>query len=86
MQKLNVKINLSKIDKDALFKGEKGIYLDAVIFLNDEDDQYGNRGSIIQSFPKDKRPEKPIYIGNVKILQYQSEELTEEDKNDLPWD
>ena len=40
------KINLSKIDKTKLFKGEKGIWMDLTIWLNDKPDNYGNVMSI----------------------------------------
>jgi len=47
MAKVSValKIDVSKIDKERLYKGQKGTYLDAVIFLDlGEADQYGNHG------------------------------------------
>ena len=57
------KINLSKIDKTKLFKGEKGIYLDLTIWLNDKPDNYGNDMSIEQSV---KQGEDKIFIGSGK--------------------
>ena len=57
------KINLSKIDKTKLFKGEKGIYLDLTIWLNDKTDNYGNDMSIEQAT---KQGEDKIYIGSGK--------------------
>ncbi len=33
---VNVKIDVSKIDKNLLFKGAKGVYLDATVFIDPE--------------------------------------------------
>jgi hypothetical protein len=60
---IKAKINLSKVDKTLLFKGEKGTYLDLVIWIKDEPDQYGYDVSIQQETKKD---EPKIYIGNGK--------------------
>jgi hypothetical protein len=65
MNKLLIgKINLSKIDKERLFKGEKGIYCDIAIWFSEEPDKYGNNLSILQSTKKD---EPKIYIGEAKF-------------------
>ena len=68
---LSVKIDVSKIDKSRLFKGEKGTYLDLTTFIDlDELDQYGNNGFISQSVSKEEREAKvqtPI-LGNIKVF------------------
>lgn len=51
MIKLN--INVAKIDKSKLFKGEKGTYLNAV--LKDHPDDYGNDGFIAMDTTKEER-------------------------------
>lgn len=58
-------------EQAGLYVGAKGVYVDAVIFLNDEADQYGNNGSIAKSKPRDSQ-DKTIYLGNVKYLGQQS--------------
>ena len=65
---ISVKIDVTKIDKSRLFKGEKGTYLDCDIWLNDDPDQYGNDCSVNMSQTKEEREakEKKIYIGNGK--------------------
>jgi len=79
MNKLLIgKINLSKIDKARLFKGEKGIYCDIAIWFNEEPDQFGNNLSIQQSTKKD---ENNIYIGEAKF--YVPKEKKEEVSNDF---
>ncbi len=47
MQKLiSLNIDVSKIDAKRLYKGKKGQYLSATLFLKEEVDQYGNNGFI----------------------------------------
>ncbi len=67
MQKL--KIDVTKIDKSALFKGAKGTYMDLVLIENrDGPDQYGQDGFIAQEISKERRDrgEKGPIIGNWK--------------------
>ena len=67
---ISVQIDVNKIDKKRLYKGKKGTYLNGVIFLNDESDQYGNHGFICESVSKEEREQgvKGEILGNVKIL------------------
>ncbi|GAG11613.1 unnamed protein product [marine sediment metagenome] len=66
------KIDVTKIDKERLFKGEKGTYLDLNIWINDEPDKYGNDISIQQSTKKD---EDKIYLGNGKFYVKKTNEI-----------
>ncbi len=77
---LAIKIDVTKIDKERLFQGAKGQYLDAIVFVNDEEGQYGDNGMITQSVSKDEREAgvKGNILGNVKILG------TFEDKGQAP--
>ena len=64
-----IKINVSKIDKTALFEGKNGKYLDLVLFENkDGPDQYGNHGFVTQDIGKARREagERGPIIGNWK--------------------
>ena len=66
-----IKIDVTKIDKERLFKAESGrVYLDAITFLEDEADQYGNNGMITQQVSKEERESgvKGNILGNVKIV------------------
>lgn len=65
-----IKIDVTKIDKERLFQGKKGQYLDATVFLSDEEGQYGDNGMITQSVSKEEREAgvKGNILGNVKIL------------------
>lgn len=64
------KIDVKKINKDWLFAGNKGTYLDAVIYENDSVDQFGNSHVIKQNPPREMRDQgaKPIIIGNCKWM------------------
>jgi hypothetical protein len=87
MKVISLKIDVSKIDKSKLFKGEKGTYLDAVVFLNDEKDQYGNNGMITQSVSKEEREKggKGVILGNAKIVSQLSNQQVKESISDLPF-
>lgn len=82
---LSVKLNLSKIDKSKLFKGEKGVYLDAAIIMRDEVDQYGNCGMIIQSVSKEEREKgiKGVILGNVSYIQKQENKPSKAEINEV---
>jgi hypothetical protein len=88
-QMIQLKIDVSKIDKSKLYNGKKGTYLDATLFLNDQVDQYGNHGFIVQSVSKEERESgvKGTVLGNVKIFQKaeQSENQNIGSDNDLPF-
>jgi hypothetical protein len=68
---VQVKIDVSKIDKTLLFKGAKGVYLDATVFIDiDTPDQYGNHGMVTQDISKEAKDagEKGPILGNVKVF------------------
>lgn len=68
---VSVRIDVTKIDKSRLFKGEKGTYLDLTTFIDTEEkDKYDNHGFISQSTTKDERTagvQTPI-LGNVRVF------------------
>jgi len=68
---LSVKINVSKIDKERLFNGEKGTYLDLTTFIDlDNPGEYGDHGFISQSISKEERANgvQGNILGNVKVF------------------
>jgi hypothetical protein len=70
MQRL--KIDVTKIDKTAMFKGAKGTYLDLTLIENkDGRDQYDNDGFIAQDIGKERREagEKGPIVGNWKHVE-----------------
>ncbi len=68
---ISIKIDVTKIDKERLFQGQKGTYLDLSTFIDlDNEDQYGNHGFISQSVTKEEREQNiqtPI-LGNCKVF------------------
>lgn len=68
---VSVRIDVTKIEKDRLYKGQKGTYLDLTTFIDlDQEDQYGNHGFISQTVSKDERQQNvqtPI-LGNCKVF------------------
>lgn len=68
-QLISASIDVTKISKDKLVKGEKGTYLNITIAINDEVDQYGNQAGIYESQSKEERESKAKknYLGNGKI-------------------
>ena len=86
-----LKVNLSSVNKEHLFKGEKGIYLDLVLHINDTPDQYGNHGMITQGITKELRAAgvRGAILGNAKIIgETQTKEQrppTNDDLDGLPF-
>ena len=68
---IRLKIDVKKIDKDRLFSGSKGTYLDATVFLDDEAGQYGDNGMITQDVSKEEREAgtKGNILGNATIVK-----------------
>jgi hypothetical protein len=72
---IKLKIDVTKIDKALLFKGKKGVYLDATVFVElHQADEYGNNGMITQEETKENREagkNGPI-LGNCKLFWTES--------------
>ena len=65
---LRIKVDVTKIDKQALFKGTKGTYLDISVLMGAEDDEYGNHGMVVQDIGQERREagERGAILGNCK--------------------
>jgi len=70
MSHIILKLDVQKIVKEWLFRGQKGTYLDLVIYQNDTEDPYGNSHVVKQSPSKELRDQgtKPVIIGNGKWM------------------
>lgn len=86
---INAKINVNKIPKDKLFKGDKGTYLDIKVAERREPDQFGNTHTIYIQKSKD---DEKIYIGDGKAVHFNKESGPEPPKpkieqpdDDLPF-
>ena len=68
---LEIKVNVSKLDKSKLFEGKTGKWLTLKTFINtEEQDQYGNNSFITESPTEEEKIGKvklPI-VGNSKIF------------------
>jgi hypothetical protein len=70
MEPISIKIDVTKIDKEALYKGAKGTYLTLTVWPNkDGRNQYGDDAIVKQDLGKDRRDEKPEIIGNARIIE-----------------
>tara|TARA_R110001606_G_scaffold396332_1_gene570259 strand:- start:811 stop:1119 length:309 start_codon:yes stop_codon:yes gene_type:complete len=69
---VNLKIDITKVDKTKFFIGKNGAkYLDMTAFIDiDEQDQYGNNGMIVQSVSKEDKDNKiqGAILGNSKLF------------------
>ena len=91
---LTISIDVTKIEKERLYKGAKGTYLNLTTFVDlNEKDKYDNNGFIAQSVTKEERDQgvKAPILGNVKVIYTdgqqqapQAPETTEFDE-DLPF-
>ena len=94
---ISASIDVSKIDKTKLIKGEKGTYLNITAFVNlDEKDQYDNNGMITQSVTADERDAgtRGVILGNSRVFytgesskpeSSSKKEVVVEEEADLPF-
>lgn len=63
-------IERGKIDQSAIYTNNEGRQFLQIVFTVDEDneDQYGNVGSIRQDLGKDRREDPAVWLGKVKPL------------------
>jgi len=86
-----IKINVEKVDKKYLFKGEKGTYLDLVLFES-KNQQYGDTHMVVQSIPKEERDkgERGPILGNATLEdagnrhQYSPQPAVDASRNESP--
>lgn len=87
MKIINCKIDVSKIDKSKLYKGEKGTYLNCTL-IESTNDKYDNDFMIVQDVTKEEREQKikGTILGNGKIYKPKEEpEDLNVKKDDLPF-
>ena len=74
-----LRINVTRIDKSAIYEGKNGKYVDLVLFENKAgDDQYGNLGFVTQDIGQERRlaGERGPILGNWKEIGPKREDLT----------
>ena len=86
---ITARIDVQKIDKNRLYKGEKGTYLD-VVLIPTPDNEYGDY-MVVESVTKEERESgtKGAILGNAKVMGSRSESKPEPkqdaDEPDLGW-
>lgn len=64
---IELKIDVTKIDKARLYKGNKGTYLTVTSFVDlDQADQYNNNGMVTHK--KQEGEERAPILGNAKVF------------------
>ena len=85
---IKIQIDVNKISKDKLFKGEKGTYLNCVL-IETPNSEY-NDYMLIEETSKEEREagNKGTILGggkNIKFEKKEPEELTQEEKDEMPF-
>ena len=68
---ISISINVQKIEKERLFEGKKGKYLNMTLFVDtDQKDEYGHNGMVTQDVSKEERDQgvKGPILGNCKLF------------------
>jgi len=67
---LKISIDVTKIDKTAIYEGKKGKYLSLVVWPNKSgEDEYGNIATVKQDLGAERKGEQVPIIGNAKPLR-----------------
>lgn len=92
MNPISIKIDVTKLDKSAFYKGSKGIYATIIAWptKDGQPDQYGNDGFVTQDLGKDRRlaGEKGAILGNFKTIggvQQSQAQQPQEDEDEIPF-
>ena len=75
-------LDVTKIIKEKLYKGKKGTYLNVSVWIEDNEDKYGNIASVQQ---QTKKGEPKIYLGNLKEYSPDIEKPTETQEEEDPF-
>ena len=67
---IKASIDLTKIPKEKIIDGKKGKYINIVVNVNNDVDQFGNQASVVVDQTKEERTAKEAktYLGNGKIV------------------
>ena len=67
---ITCKIDVTKIEKERLFKGEKGTYLD-IVLIEVPNNQYGDDYMIVQSVTKEESAQgvRGKILGNARVIK-----------------
>lgn len=67
---IKASIDLTKIPKEKIVDGKKGKYINIVVNVNNDPDQFGNQASVVVDQTKEERDAKTAktYLGNGKVV------------------
>lgn len=67
-----LKLNISKITQDRLYKGQTGNWLECVLIPTTKD-KYGNDFMLVESITKEERlaGKRGVILGNAKIMKFE---------------
>ena len=90
---INIKVDVTKLDKDKFFKGKKGTYANITVAENmDGESEYGDTHYVFESQSKEERDAKTPknYLGNGKEFAFNNNGgtqtmTTETVDDDLPF-
>ena len=90
---INIKVDVTKLDKDKFFKGKKGTYANITVAENmDGESEYGDTHYVFESQSKEEREAKTPknYLGNGKEFVFNNNGMnqtvaTETVDDDLPF-
>ena len=76
---VNLRIDVSKISKDKLFKGKKGLYMEVAVLVSQDENKYDTPCSVWERPSKEERESKAErnYLGNGKVAWIEGEENPE---------
>lgn len=79
------KIDVKKINKEKLYVGKQGTYLD-IVLIETPNDQYGNTHMIVQSVTQAERQAgvKGAILGNAKILGGGTSQPSQQQQSSAP--
>lgn len=79
---IEIRIDVTKIDKARIYQGKKGKYLTMTSFVDlDNEDQYGNNGFVAHKKEQGEEGNTPI-LGNTRV--FWKEEVPEEQVRPQP--
>lgn len=81
---ISIKIDVTKINKSKLYKGEKGTYLNCTL-IDTPSSQYGDY-MIVEETTKEEREQgiKGAILGNGKTIKPKQEQTSAQTAQDLP--
>ena len=85
---INIKVDVTKLDKSKFFVGKKGTYANLTVAENmDGESEYGDTHYVFESQSKEERDAKTPknYVGNGKEFVFGGEPMATTTDDDLPF-